>query len=112
MLAVLGDHGLRRMFQRRSRIWQVAGLERVPEARRRSNGLLTGLRPAWRYAIPRLVLATRDEPVNLSDSCSDTHQHCSPADANCCQSVLLDPDAMISIDLHRRLFLLVIGRGE
>jgi 2-polyprenyl-3-methyl-5-hydroxy-6-metoxy-1,4-benzoquinol methylase len=30
MLAVLEDHGLRRTFQRRSRIWQVAGLERVP----------------------------------------------------------------------------------
>jgi hypothetical protein len=29
MLAVLEDHGLRRTFQRRSRIWQVAGLERV-----------------------------------------------------------------------------------
>jgi 2-polyprenyl-3-methyl-5-hydroxy-6-metoxy-1,4-benzoquinol methylase len=29
MLAVLEDHGLRRTYQRRSRIWQVAGLERV-----------------------------------------------------------------------------------
>jgi 2-polyprenyl-3-methyl-5-hydroxy-6-metoxy-1,4-benzoquinol methylase len=29
MLAVLEDHGLQRTFQRRSRIWQVAGLERV-----------------------------------------------------------------------------------
>jgi hypothetical protein len=29
MLAVLEDHGLRRTFQRRSRIWQVAGLERA-----------------------------------------------------------------------------------
>jgi hypothetical protein len=29
MLGVLEDHGLRRTFQRRSRIWQVAGLERV-----------------------------------------------------------------------------------
>jgi hypothetical protein len=29
MLAVLGEHGLRRTFQRRSRIWQVAGLERL-----------------------------------------------------------------------------------
>ena len=28
MLAVLEDHGLRRTYQRRSRIWQVAGLER------------------------------------------------------------------------------------
>jgi hypothetical protein len=29
MLAVLEDHGLRQTFQRRSRIWQVAGLERA-----------------------------------------------------------------------------------
>jgi magnesium-protoporphyrin O-methyltransferase len=29
MLAVLEDHGLRRTYQCRSRIWQVAGLERV-----------------------------------------------------------------------------------
>jgi 2-polyprenyl-3-methyl-5-hydroxy-6-metoxy-1,4-benzoquinol methylase len=29
MLAVLEDHGLRRTFERHSRIWQVAGLERV-----------------------------------------------------------------------------------
>jgi magnesium-protoporphyrin O-methyltransferase len=29
MLAVLEDRGLRRTFQRRRRIWQVAGLERV-----------------------------------------------------------------------------------
>jgi hypothetical protein len=30
MLGVLEDHGLRRTYGRRSRIWQVAGLERVP----------------------------------------------------------------------------------
>jgi hypothetical protein len=42
----------------------------------------------------------------------ETHQHWSPADANFCQSLLLDPDATISIDLHKRLFLLVAGRGE
>jgi hypothetical protein len=42
----------------------------------------------------------------------ETHQHCAPAGANCCQSLLLDPDAMIGIDLHKRLFLLVTGRGE
>jgi hypothetical protein len=53
--------------------------------------------------------STRDEPVNLSDSRSETHQHCSPAGANCCQSLLLDPDATIGIDLHKRLFLLVTG---
>jgi hypothetical protein len=29
MLDVLEDHGLRRTFQRRGRIWQVAGLERA-----------------------------------------------------------------------------------
>jgi len=56
--------------------------------------------------------STRDEPVNLSDSRPETHQHWSPADANCCQSLLLDPDATIGIDLHKRLFLLVTGRGE
>jgi hypothetical protein len=54
----------------------------------------------------------RETPGNLSGSASETHQHFSPADANCCYSLLLDPDAMISIDLHKRLFLLVSGRGE
>jgi len=29
MLAVLGDHGLRRTYQRHGRVWQVAGLERA-----------------------------------------------------------------------------------
>jgi hypothetical protein len=39
MLAVLEDHGLRRIYQGRSRIWQVAGLERVSYERgpRNSN---------------------------------------------------------------------------
>jgi hypothetical protein len=32
-----------------------------------------------------------------------------PADANCCQSLLLDPNATIGIDLRKRLFLLVTG---
>jgi hypothetical protein len=59
-----------------------------------------------------LHAATRDEPVYLSGSPPQTHQHFSPADANCCHSLLLDPDAMIGIDLHERLFLLVSGRGE
>jgi hypothetical protein len=54
----------------------------------------------------------RDVPVNLSYSGSETHQHWLPAGANCCQSLLLDPDATIGIDLHKRLFLLVSGRGE
>jgi hypothetical protein len=56
--------------------------------------------------------STRDEPVNLSGFSPETHQHCSPAGANCCQSLLLDPNATMSIDLHKRLFLLVTGRGE
>jgi 2-polyprenyl-3-methyl-5-hydroxy-6-metoxy-1,4-benzoquinol methylase len=30
MLAVLEDHGLRRTYQGRSSIWQIAGLERIP----------------------------------------------------------------------------------
>jgi hypothetical protein len=54
----------------------------------------------------------RETPGNLSGSASETHQHFSPADANCCQSLLLDPDATIGIDLHKWLFLLVSGRGE
>jgi hypothetical protein len=59
-----------------------------------------------------LQASTRDEPVNLSDSRPETHQHCSPAGASCCQSFLLDPDATMGNDLHKRLFLLVTGRGE
>jgi hypothetical protein len=61
---------------------------------------------------PGLHTPTRDEPVNLSDSGLETHQHCSPAGANYCQSLLLDPDTRMGIDLHKRLFLLVTGRGE
>jgi hypothetical protein len=59
-----------------------------------------------------LHASTRDEPVHLSGSRPVTHQHWSPADATCCQSLLLDPDATMLIDLHKRLFLLVTGRGE
>ncbi len=33
--------------------------------------------------------STSDEPVNLPDSPAETHQHCSPADASCCHSLLL-----------------------
>jgi hypothetical protein len=58
------------------------------------------------------TIQLRETPGNLSGSGSETHQHFHPADATCCQSLLLDPDAMIGIDLHKRLFLLVIGRGE
>jgi hypothetical protein len=56
--------------------------------------------------------STRDTSVNLSDSRSGTHQHWPPAGASCCHSLPLDPDVMIGIDLHKRLFLLVTGRGE
>jgi hypothetical protein len=42
----------------------------------------------------------------------ETHQHEPPAAANCCQSLLLDPDATIGNDLHKRLFLLVTGREK
>jgi hypothetical protein len=54
----------------------------------------------------------RETPDNLSGSGSETHQHFAPADASCCYSLLLDPNAMVGVDLHKRLFLLVIGRGE
>jgi hypothetical protein len=54
----------------------------------------------------------RETPGNLSGSGSETHQHWSPVGATCCQSVLLDPNAMISIDLRKWLFLLVTERGE
>ena len=60
----------------------------------------------------RGTIQLRETPGNLSGSGSETHQHFSPADANCCQSLLLDPDATIGIDLRIRLFLLVSGRGE
>jgi hypothetical protein len=54
----------------------------------------------------------RDERARLSGSHLETHQHRVPAGANCCQSMLFDPDATISIDLRKLLFLLVTGRGE
>jgi hypothetical protein len=60
----------------------------------------------------RDTIQLRETPGNLSGSGSETHQHFSPADANCCQSLLLDPAATIGIDLRKRLFLLVKGRGE
>jgi hypothetical protein len=60
----------------------------------------------------RGTIQLRETPGNLSGSGSGTHQDFSPADANCCHSLLLDPDARIGIDLHKRLFLLVSGRGE
>ena len=60
----------------------------------------------------RATIRLRETPGDLSGSRSETHQHFSPADANCCQSLLLDPDATMGNDLHKRLFLLVNGRGE
>jgi hypothetical protein len=60
----------------------------------------------------RDAIQLRETPCNLSGSGSGTHQDFSPADANCCHSLLLDPDARISIDLRKRLFLLATGRGE
>jgi hypothetical protein len=93
----------------RSLAWSVLRRSAAP-ARQDSA---TGPRSACLAApFPGLVLAARDEPVNLSDSRLRTHQDWLPADANRCQSLLLDPDATIDIDLHRRLFLLVSGRGE
>jgi hypothetical protein len=59
-----------------------------------------------------LTLVLRETPGNLSGSGSETHEHFPPTGANCYQSLLLDPDAMIRIDRHKRLFLLVTGRGE
>jgi hypothetical protein len=60
----------------------------------------------------RGTIQLRGTPGNLSGSGSETHQHFSPADANCCHSLPVDPDATISKDLHKWLFLLVTGRGE
>jgi hypothetical protein len=60
----------------------------------------------------RGTIQLRETSGNLSGSGSGTHQYFSPADATCCHSLLLDPDARIGIDLHKRLFLLVTGRGE
>jgi hypothetical protein len=48
----------------------------------------------------RGTIQLRETPGNLSGSESETHQHFSPADANCCHSLLLDPHATIGIDLH------------
>jgi hypothetical protein len=71
---------------------------------------------AWRRYRPldrgRDTIQLRETPGNLSGSGSETHQHFSPTGASCCYALLLDPDATISNDLHKRLFLLVTGRGE
>jgi hypothetical protein len=60
----------------------------------------------------RDTIQLRETPGKLSGSGSETHQDFSPAGANCCQSLLHDPDATIGIDLRKRLFLLVTGREE
>jgi hypothetical protein len=60
----------------------------------------------------RGTIQLRETPGNLSGSGSETHQQFPPADASCCHSMLLDPNAMVGVDLHKRLFLLVTGRGE
>jgi hypothetical protein len=38
----------------------------------------------------------------MAETARSTRPGRSPADANCCQPLLLDPDAMIRIDLHKR----------
>jgi hypothetical protein len=48
----------------------------------------------------------------LCDSRLETHEHYLPAGAYYCHSLLLDQDATMGIDLRKRLFLLVTGRGE
>jgi hypothetical protein len=58
------------------------------------------------------TIQLRETPGDLFDSGSETHQHFSPTRANCCYSLLPDPADTISIDLHKRLFLLVTGQGE
>ena len=45
----------------------------------------------------RNTIQLRETPGNLSGSGSETHQHFSPADATCCHSLLLDPDATIAL---------------
>jgi hypothetical protein len=60
----------------------------------------------------RDTIQRRETLGNLSALRSETHQHFSPADASYCYSLLLDQDATMSIDLRKRLFLLVAGRGE
>jgi hypothetical protein len=54
----------------------------------------------------------RETPGNLPGSDQKLISILRQPMLNCCQSLLLDPDATISIDLHKRLFLLVTGRGE
>ena len=55
----------------------------------------------------------RGRPKRVTSQGPELHEHedgITPFDClrdNCCQSLLLDPDATISIDLHKWLFLLV-----
>ena len=73
------------------------------------QGPLTGVTQA---PINEGRLPPREEQVCLSGSRLETHQHCTPAGASRCHSLLLDPVATMGNDLHKRLFLLVTGRGE
>jgi hypothetical protein len=104
----------------RDRMAQPAAVNPTPKSRVPSGGPDGAWRPTLvitdcaNSVSGTLVLdaSTSDEPVNLSDSHPKPPQHWSPADANQCQSLLCDPNAMIRIDLHQRLSLLVTGRGE
>jgi hypothetical protein len=58
MLAVLEDHGLRRTYQRRSRVWQVAGLKRVSLGR--------GVRSAGAWQVQRRPPRLRQGAGRLS----------------------------------------------
>jgi hypothetical protein len=90
----------------------MTALPKKPLDARRSSGLrLQHLGEEFSGA-SGLHASTRDASVDLSDSSPEPHQHWWPAGANCCQSLLLDSDATIGVDLRKRLFLLVSGRGE
>jgi hypothetical protein len=59
--------------------------------------------PIWALELDggRDAIQLRETPDNLPDSGSETHQDFSPTDANCCQPLLLDPDARMTIDPHK-----------
>jgi hypothetical protein len=78
----------------------------IPPARHRLESVEGHCRPLDRG---RDTIRLRETPGNLSGSGLATHQHLSPAGASCCQSLPLDPKAMVGIDLRKRLFLLVTG---
>jgi hypothetical protein len=78
MLGVLEDHGLRRTFQHRSRIWQVAGLERVREGAAPTRQELGQVRPAYDGVIPResrqgpAATAVSDGPERVEETLGRT----------------------------------------